>query len=115
MDIKKVEQLLKLQQDFTGKLIQNADALRAEKTRAPEVLLKEKQHLIAQARAEVEAAAKERETAVHRWDKRVERQKKTLATLNKELAALQKQVSGKASKNSDAKAKTIKTPRSPKK
>ena len=92
MEIKNLEQALKLQQDLTAKLTQSMDMLRARKTPSLEALLKDKEQAIARTQAEMDAAVKERDTAVSRWDERIAQRKAGLAQLQAEMTDLKKQL-----------------------
>lgn len=92
MDIKTLEQALKLQNDLTARLAQSLESQRTGKMPAIEVLLKEKEQILASAQAEVEAAIKERDAAVSRWDERVTQRKASVAKLQEEMNALKKQL-----------------------
>ncbi|MDH4235078.1 MAG: hypothetical protein OEV15_08095 [Gallionella sp.] len=104
MEIKNLEQALKLQKDFTTRLAESLVAQPAGKMPAIEVLLKEKEQMVVHARAEVEAAIKERDAAVSRWDERVEQRKESVARLQKEMGDLKKQLAKRkdTAKDSDA-------------
>lgn len=92
MDIKNLQDAMKLQQELTRKLTQHIETLRKEKAPPLEALLKEKEQSLARLRADVEDTIKERELALNRWDQRIDQRKAALATLEKELADLKKQV-----------------------
>lgn len=92
MDIKTLEQALKLQSDLTTRLTQSLTSGIAGKMPAIEVLLKEKEKLITRAQAEVDIAIKERDVAVSRWDERVAQRKETVVKLQKEMGDLKKQL-----------------------
>ena len=92
MDIKTLEQALKLQTDLTTRLTKSLATQRTGKMPAIEVLLKEKEKLVARAQTEVETAIKERDVAVSRWDERVAQRKETVVKLQKEMGDLKKQL-----------------------
>jgi len=95
MDIKTLEQALKLQNDLATRLKQNLVSGIAGKAPAIEVLLKEKEQSVVRAQAEVEAAIKERDVAVSRWDERVAQRKENVSRLQGELNDLKKQLTGR--------------------
>ncbi|RFC37576.1 MAG: hypothetical protein DID90_2727553189 [Candidatus Nitrotoga sp. LAW] len=92
MDIKTLEQALKLQNDLTARLTQSMVAQRTGKVPAIKVTLKEKEELVARAQAEVETAIKERDAAVSRWNERVAQRKAIVVKLQKELDDLKEQL-----------------------
>ena len=69
MDIKTLEQALKLQNDLTARLTQSMVSQRTGKMPAIKATLKEKEELVARAQAEVETAIKERDVAVSRIER----------------------------------------------
>ncbi len=95
MDIKNLQDAMKLQQDLNAKLNQRIDALRKDKAPSLDVLLKEKEKSIERLRADMELAKQERDVAVNRWDQRIEKRKAAVSALESELADLKKQVSGR--------------------
>jgi|GEM_PF-6287761 len=101
MDIKTLEQALKLQNDLTNRLTQNMVSQRTGKMPSIEVTLKEKEQLIARAQAEVEIAIKERDATVSRWDERIAQRKARVTQLKEEFSDLKKHLVGRnnASKN----------------
>ena len=115
MDIKTLEQALKLQNDLATRLKQNLVSGSTGKAPAVEVLLKEKEQLVVRAQAEVEAAIKERDVAVSRWDERVAQRKASLAKLESEfndlrelLARQKKQPRGRETGNAKKGTRTPK-------
>lgn len=95
MDIKTLEQALKLQGDFAARLTQTLVSGGAGKLPGIEVLVKQKEQSLTLARNEVDAAIKERDLAVSRWDERVALCKANADKLQVELDDLKKQISGK--------------------
>ena len=93
MDIKTLEQALKLQNDLAARLTQNMVSQRTGKMPNIELTLKEMEQLIARTQAEVEIAIKERDIAVSRWDERIAQRKESVAKLKEELNKLKKQLS----------------------
>ncbi len=91
MDIKNLEQALKLQKDLVAKLTQNLEAARGGKTPSLEALVKDKEQALARAQAEVEATVKERDEVVRRWDERVTQRQAKLVQLQTELAEIKSQ------------------------
>jgi chromosome segregation ATPase len=90
MEIKNLEQALKLQKELAAKLARSAEITRTGKTPPIEELLKEKEQLIGRAQAELQIAIREREAAVTRWDERIAQRKASLAKLESELNDLKK-------------------------
>lgn len=101
MDIKTLEQALKLQNDLTTRLTQSLVSQRTGKMPAIEVLLKEKEQLLARAQMEVEAAIKERDAAVSRWDERVAQRKASVTKLQEEMNDLKKQLAKRKDTSKD--------------
>jgi hypothetical protein len=85
VDVKTLEQALKLQDELASKLTRGLETLRTGRAAPADSLLKEKQELIAAAQAELEAAVKEREAATSHWDELVARRKATLESLQREI------------------------------
>lgn len=92
MDIKTLEQALKLQNDLTTRLTQIMVSQRTGKMPAVKVTLKEKEQLLARAQAELDTAIQERDAVVNRWDERVEQRKERVVNLKKELDDLKAQL-----------------------
>ena len=92
MEIKNLQDAMKLQQDLTTKLNQRVEALRKDKAPSLDVLLKEKEKSIERLRADMELAKQERAVAVTRWDQRIEKRKAAVDTLESELTELKKQI-----------------------
>jgi hypothetical protein len=92
MDIKTLEQALKLQNDLTTRLTQSQAMQRTGKMPGIEALIKEKEQLLGNAQTEVDNAIKERDLAVSRWDERVAQRKANTASLQKELSDLKTQL-----------------------
>jgi hypothetical protein len=101
MDIKTLEQALKLQNDLTTQLTQSQVSQRTGTMPAIEVILKEKEQLVARAQAEVETAIKERDAAVGRWDERVAQRKANVAKLQKEMNDLKEQLAERKDTSKD--------------
>jgi len=114
MEIKNLEQALKLQKDLTTRLTKSLLSQPAGKMPNIEVLLKEKEQLVVHAQAEVEAAIKERDAAVSRWGERVEQRKANVAKLLKEMRDFKEQLAekkGTAKDSATGKTVTGKKPR----
>ena len=92
MDIKTLEQALKLQNDLATRLTQSMVSLRMGKMPSIDMTLKEKEQWVARAQAEVETAVKERDEAISRWDKRVTQRKASVVKLQGELKDLKNQL-----------------------
>jgi len=92
MDIKTLEQALKLQNDLATRLTHNLTSGITGKAPSIEVLVKEKEKSLSLAQAEVEAAIKERDAAVARWDERVALRKTNVVKLQTELDDFRKQI-----------------------
>jgi len=92
MDIKTLEQALKLQVDLTNRITQSLVTQRTGKMPSIETLLKEKEQLLARAKAEVETTIKERDAVVSRWDERVAQRKASADKLKTEMSDLNKKL-----------------------
>lgn len=92
MDIKTLEQALKLQNDLATRLTHSLTSGIVGKAPSIEVLLKEKEKSLALAQTEVETAIKERDAAVARWDERVALRKENVVKLQTELDDFRKQL-----------------------
>ena len=108
MDIKTLEQALKLQSDLTERLTQSMDSQRTGKMPTIKVTLKEKEQLVARAEAEVEIAIRERDAAVTRWDERVAQRKASVVKLQKELEELKEQFTERKEPPRDVKSRSLK-------
>lgn len=108
MDIKTLEQALKLQSDLTARLTQSMESQRKGKMPAIETLYKEKEQMVASAKVEVETAIKERDTAVNRWDERVTQKKAAVAKLQSELKDLKEKLAEQKNTPKDKKPGNIK-------
>ena len=108
MDIKTLEQALKLQHDLTTRLTQSLVSQRTGKMPAIEVILKEKEQLLARTQAEVESAIKERDAAVSRWDEHVAQRKASVAKLQREMKDFKVQLAERKDTSKDSKTGNIK-------
>ena len=93
MDIKTVQDALKLQQELNAKLIQQFETLHKGRKITVAALLKEKEKELTRVQKDVEIVTRERDQAISRWDQRIEQRKAALVKLEAEIAALKKQVS----------------------
>lgn len=107
MDIKSLDQALKLQKDLAAKLTQNLEVARGGKPPSLETLVKDKEQALARAQAEVESAVKERDEVLRRWDERVAQREAKVAQLQSELAEIKTQFT--ARNKSPAGRKPVKT------
>ncbi len=94
MDIKNLQDAMKLQKELNVKLNQRLEALRKGKAPSLDALIKEKEKSLTRLRSDVKNAAKERELAVKRWDQRIEQRQASVTSLENELVELKKQVTG---------------------
>ena len=85
MDITVLEQALKLQRDLADRLAQGTELARTGKLAAIEVLVKQKEEMLAHAKAEVDTAANQRDVVMRRWDERVTQCKAAVTQLQREL------------------------------
>ena len=114
MDIKNLEEALKLQKDFTTRIADNVEVLRRKKTPSIEAVLKEKELLVKHVREELKLATKERDSIIARLDDRIDRYKKHEARLKKEIKTLQDKLKKKPRKTTRGRRKTTKKPDSSK-
>lgn len=91
MDIKTVQDALKLQQELSTKLTQQFEALHKGRKLKIADLLREKEKELDRVQKDVEAATKERDLVVNRWDQRIDQRKTTLKKLRTEIEELKKQ------------------------
>src|SRR3569623_1915140 len=112
MDITVLEQALKLQRDLADRLAQGTELARTGKLAAIEVLVKQKEEMLAHAKAEVDTAANLRDVVMRRWDERVTQCKAAVTQLQRELndlkSRLEEQHRAPPPKEND---KTAKKPR----
>ncbi len=104
MNIKTLEQALKLQNDLATRLTHSLISGTAGKVPPIEVLIKEKEQSVARAKVEVETAIKERDSAVNRWDERIAQRKASVVKLQKELNDIKKQLAERNDPPKDKKA-----------
>lgn len=104
MNIKTLEQALKLQNDLATRLTHSLVSGTAGKVPSIEVLVKEKEWSVVRAQAEVETAIKERDMAASRWDERVTQRKASVVKLKGELNDLKKQLAERNDPSKDRKA-----------
>ncbi len=104
MNIKTLEQALKLQNDLATRLTHSLVSGTAGKVPPIEVLVKEKEQSVVRAQAEVETAIKERDMAASRWDERVAQRKASVVKLKGELNDLKKQLAERNDPSKDRKA-----------
>lgn len=92
MELKNLEQVLKMHQDLTTQLDRQAEILRSGKAPTMSALIKDKEQRAAAAKMELELAIKEHDEAVNQWEERVKRRKEKLSQLKEELTALKAMV-----------------------
>ncbi|MCW5618638.1 MAG: hypothetical protein KIS65_05435 [Nitrosomonas sp.] len=92
MDIKTVQEALKLQQELSAKLTQQFETLHKGRKLTAAALLKEKEKELTRVQKDVEIVARERDQVISRWDQRIEQRKASLVKLEAEIAVLKKQV-----------------------
>jgi len=85
MDITVLEQALKLQRDLADRLAQGTELARTGKLAAIEVLVKQKEEMLAHAKVEVDTAANQRDVVMRRWDERMTQCKAAVTQLQGEL------------------------------
>jgi hypothetical protein len=105
MELKNLEQALKLQEEFKARLLQGAEALRKGKAPPLEAIIKDREKLIAVSEARLDAAVKEREIMVRQWDERIARLKDDVQRLHAEGREIKKRVSEQESKAAAAEPK----------
>jgi uncharacterized protein YukE len=112
MEIKNLEEAIKLQKEFSTKLGRAMGALRKGKAPALEEIVRQHEESISRIQAELESVTKQRDAMVRRWDERAERHKANLAQLEKglddfrkKLAAHKAKSGGKDTGNSSARRK----------
>lgn len=92
MDIKTVQDALKLEQEFNSKLTQQFEALHKDRKLTAPALIEEKEKALERIEKDIEMAAKERDLILSRWDQRIEQRKALLAKLRLEIDELKKQI-----------------------
>ncbi|CAE6484270.1 hypothetical protein C8R30_105136 [Nitrosomonas nitrosa] len=92
MDIKTVQDALKLEQEFNSKLTQQFEALHKGRKLTAPALIEEKEKALERIEKDIEMAAKERDLILSRWDQRIEQRKALLAKLRLEIDELKKQI-----------------------
>ncbi len=91
-DIGSLQELRKLQQEFTDRLEQELKLVRVHKGGAGDVSLQKKTEGAQKAQAALDASIKERETVVKFWEDRVERLRAAAASRADEVKQLKKQI-----------------------
>ncbi len=94
MDIKSVQEALKLQAEFNARLAQSMDSLRSGKKLTLQAAVEEKRREVGSAGARVKTLEKERADAVSRLDQRLEHGKADLERLQVELTELESRLKG---------------------
>ncbi len=93
MDIKNQEQALKLQEEFTARLLQTVEALRKGTAPALEAIAGDSEKLIARIQSRLDNAAKAREAALRQWDERIAKLKDDLQRLQADNRAIRERIS----------------------
>jgi len=88
MELKNIEEVLKLQKDFSAKLSENIKVLRGKRAPSVKRLLKEKEAQLKEVRKDLELAAKDRASFITRMDVRIEKCSENKARLEKEIKQL---------------------------
>lgn len=88
MEIKNLEEALKLQGDLAERLSRGMEALRGTEKRSAEDILAEEEPVLARARDALEEAVAERDAALRRWESRIARRKGILEALEQDYAGL---------------------------
>jgi chromosome segregation ATPase len=91
-DIDSLQELRKLQLEFTDRLEQELKLVRASKSGAGDVSLQKKTEGAEKAQAALDASIKERDAIVKFWDERVERLRAEVASRANEVRQLKKQI-----------------------
>jgi hypothetical protein len=81
MQVRDLEQALKLQEEFTAKVLDRVEALHRGSPPSPERIASDRERLLTRIEARLDAAVKERETAVRYWDERIARLKADIEQL----------------------------------
>lgn len=95
MDIKTVQDALKLQQELSAKLTQQFEALHKGRKPTLAELLKEKEKELERVQKDLDVAINERDLVMSRWDQRIEKRKAFLGSLKAEIAELKKHIEGR--------------------
>ena len=91
-DITSMQELRKVQQEFSDRLEQDLKLIRAHKGGTGEVSLERKSAEAETARAALDAATKERDAVVKFWTARVERLRSAASSRADEVKQLKKQI-----------------------
>ena len=91
-DITSMQELRKVQQEFSDRLERDLKLIRAYKSGAGEVSLERKTGEAERARAALDAATKERDSVVKFWAARVERLRSAASSRADEAKQLKKQI-----------------------
>jgi methyl-accepting chemotaxis protein len=91
-DIKSMQELRKVQQEFSDRLEQQLKLARASKDTAGDVSLERKTQEVVKAQAALAAAVKERDSVVKFWVARVERLRSAAASRADEVKQVKKQI-----------------------
>ena len=85
MQVRDLEQALKLQEEFAAKLLDRVEALRKGSPPSPERIARDRETLLARMEARLDAAVKERETTVRLLDERIARLKADIENFDGEV------------------------------
>lgn len=108
MDIKTIEQALKMQNDLTSRLTQSLVAQRSAKAPTLDAILKNKEQLLISAQAEVEKATSERDAIVSNWNARVTQRQTNVTKLQSDINDIKDQLSKQNDPAKNNKAGTVK-------
>lgn len=93
MEIKNLEQALKLQEEFKSRLLQTVETLRKGRAPSLDAVLGDTEKLIARTQARLDSAIKEREAVVRQWDERIARLKDDVERLKADTREVKERVS----------------------
>lgn len=85
MQVRDLEHALKLQEEFTAKLLDRVEALRGGRPPTPERIASDRETLLARIEARLDAAVKEREATIRHLDERIARLKADIENLGGRL------------------------------
>jgi chromosome segregation ATPase len=96
MQVKNLEQALKLQEEFKARLLESIEVLRKGKAPSIEAISKDRENLIARTQARLDSAVKEREAVLRQWEERIARLKEDVQRLQAGARDVKERVSSQA-------------------
>lgn len=92
MEMKNMNEAMKLQKELTARLAANLDKLQSERAVTLAATVKEQEKLLAEARNELALSEKARENSLQYWDMKISQRKAAVERLEKGLEEMKRKV-----------------------